>query len=372
MKFAISQKAFAKAITAASRISMKNTPIPILTHVMLHATGETVSIRATDLDMEITTVTTAAAVQQGGSVCVPASTLREIASKLPDDAEVKVELDDGKLKIKGGRSRFQISTLPAEDWPNIIGDTGTHSFEISGKNLARMIEKVSFAISTEETRYYLNGAYLHTAEVAGVKYLRMVATDGHRLGLIEIECPESAANIPGVIVPRKALTEVDRLLKDAPEKVCVRLSENFVLFDLGLTVIASKLIDGTFPDYSRVIPTGCDKTASLDAASLFGAVARVSTIASERGRAVKFAFGGDALKLSVTNPEMGEAVDEIEAEWNGPDGFEAGFNSAYVQDCITALDPGRITMRLDHPGAPCLITSDKDPSTLIVLMPMRV
>lgn len=371
MKFCISQRTLLKTISAAGRVAAKAAIIPILTHVRIDATGDRISIRATDLDMEIT-ATGDARVDQGGAVCVPAAAFRDIASKLPEDADVKMELDNNRLSIRAGRSRFHLSTLPADDWPEIAGNDTPHSFSIGAKALARMFAKVMFAVSTEETRFYLNGPYLHAVKDGGETYLRMVATDGHRLSRVDIECPENADTIPGVIVPRKAVAEVDRLLKDAPAEVNVRMSPNFIVFDIGAATITSKLIDGTFPDYARVIPKDCDKRAIVNPAALAQAVARVSTISSEKGRAVKFAFSGGSLALSVTNAEVGDATDEIEATWDGPGEMVAGFNSAYVQDCLAALDGDAVTMSFIDPGSPCLMTSDSDWTTLVVLMPMRV
>lgn len=365
MKLSINQKALAKTINAASRVAGKASTIPILTHVRMDASGSSVSMRATDLDMEATS-TCEAAVAQGGSICVPAAQLRDIASRLPEGGDVKIELDDSRLSIRAGRARFHISTLPAQDWPEIAGKDTPHSFKMSARDLARMFAKVMFAVSTEETRFYLNGPYLHVIDGK----IRMVATDGHRLSRVDAECPAGAAGIPGVIVPRKAVLEVERLLKES-ETVTVGLSQNFIVFSIGSTVLTSKLIDGSFPDYARVIPTGCDKRAVLDTAELSRAVARVSTISSDRGRAVKLAFADDTLSLSVTNAELGDAADEIEAVWPH-EPFAAGFNSAYVQECLAALDGVAITMSFQDAGAPALVTSEADKDTLIVLMPMRV
>lgn len=366
MKFTISQKNLYRTINASGRVAAKAATIPILTHVLLEAASNAISIRATDLDMEIT-ASGEASVGQGGSVCVPAAQFRDIASKLPDSADVKIELDAGRLSIKAGRSRFHLSTLPAQDWSEITGKDTPHEFEIGARTLSRMFGKVAFAVSTEETRFYLNGPYLHVID----GMLRMVATDGHRLSRVQTDCPRGASDIPGVIIPRAAVAEVDRLLKDAPENITVGLSENFIVFRMGGAVLTSKLIDGSFPDYARVIPTNCDKRAIISAPELSRAVARVSTISSDRGRAVKLSLSENTLNLSVTNSELGDATDEMEVHWPH-EPFHAGFNSAYVQDCISALDGDALTMHFQDPGSPCLITSESDPQTLVVLMPMRV
>lgn len=367
MKLTINQKVLTKALAAASRVAPKNTTIPIISHVHFEAKSpNVVSIRATDLDIEITCLADAK-VEQGGSLCVPAAQFRDIANKLNDGADVKIEIDDQRMTIKSGRSRFHLATLPAQDWPEITGKETPHEFTIPSKDLAVMIGKVSFAMSSEETRYYLCGIYMHPVEGA----LRMVATDGHRLSRVEATVPQGAEAIPGVIIPRKTAGEVERLLKDAPSDVVIRLSQNFIRFELGSTVLASKLIDGTFPDYARVIPSSADKHAKINSAALSDAVARVSTIQSDRGRAVRFEFEGSVLELLVQNPDMGDARDEITVEWL-PEKFVVGFNSQYVQDSVAALDCETVTMSFVDPGSPAILTNDRDPSMLTVLMPMRV
>lgn len=369
MKLTINQKALTKALAAAGRVAPKNTTIPIISHVYFEAKSpNVVSIRATDLDIEIDCLADAK-VEQGGALCVPAAAFRDISNKLNDGADVKIELDDSRMTIKSGRSRFHLATLPAQDWPEITGKETPHEFEIGAKDIASAFGKVSFAVSTEETRYYLNGIYMHPVEDGTV--LRFVATDGHRLSRVDTKAPQGAEKIPGVIIPRKTVGEVERLLKDAPSDVVIRLSQNFIRFELGATVLSSKLIDGTFPDYVRVIPSNAEKVAKIESAALAGAVSRVSTIQSDRGRAVRFEFDGSLLELSVQNPDMGDAKDEITVEWR-PEKFVVGFNSQYVQDILDALDGEQVSMSFVDPGSPAIMTNERDPSMLTVLMPMRV
>jgi len=368
MRLTINQKVLTKALAAASRVAPKNTTIPIISHVHFEAKSpNVVSIRATDLDIEITCLADAK-VEQGGALCVPAAQFRDIANKLNDGADVRIEIDDQRMTIKSGRSRFHVATLPAQDWPEITGKETPHEFAIPSKDLAVMIGKVSFAMSSEETRYYLCGIYMHPV-VDG--QLRMVATDGHRLSRVDTPLPDGAGGIPGVIIPRKTAGEVERLLKDAPTDVVIRLSQNFIRFELGATVLSSKLIDGTFPDYARVIPSNADKSAKIDSAALSEAVARVSTIQSDRGRAVRFEFEGAVLELLAQNLDMGDARDEITVEWLH-DKFVVGFNSQYVQDSLAALGCETVTMSFVDPGSPAILTNERDPSMLTVLMPMRV
>ena len=373
MKLTINQKDLTKALTAASRVASARATIPILTMVRFESSSPNkVSLRATDLDIEIA-INTEAKVEQGGEICVPAAAFRDIANKLNAGADVSLSAEDGRLTIKSGRSKFHINTLPTSDWPEIADKETPHRFDMPAAHIGQIIEKTSFAVSTEETRYYLNGIYLHVAGEGPEATLRGVATDGHRLSRYDVPLPAQAtASLPGVIVPRKTVAEVDRILKDAPETITIRMAQNFIRFEIGSVTLASKIIDGSFPDYARVIPQNNDKQVSLDAQTLSASVARVSTVSSERGRAVKMSFGDLRLINSVQNPDMGDASDEIDCEWRHSGTFEIGFNSKYIVECMDVLGSGMVTMHFSDPGAPCLMCNESDGNLLIVLMPMRV
>ncbi len=247
----------------------------------------------------------------------------------------------------------------------------THSFKVSAADLKRLIEKTQFAISTEETRYYLNGIYLHTAASGKKATLRAVATDGHRLAQYELALPAGADGMPGVIVPRKTVAEVQRLIEDADAEVAVDLSPAKIRFTIGDVVLTSKLIDGTFPDYARVIPLGNDKQLNVDKKEFEAAVDRVSTVSSERGRAVKLSLGGGKLTLSVTNPDSGSATEEIEVEYKA-DPLDIGFNSRYLLDIASQIEGETAVLKLADPGSPTLIQDKDAKGALYVLMPMRV
>lgn len=372
MKLTIPAKTLAKTLASAARVVEHKTTIPVLAHFYLEA-GEALTIRGTDLDLEFET-RIPANVEARGAICAPAATLADMVRKFDDKVDVRMEMDGEQLIVRAGRSRMKLGTLPAADYPDIAAKQTPHAFETPAKSLAAMLERTAFAISNEETRYYLNGVYLHFARDADRQYLRAVTTDGHRLARFDAAPPDGCQNMPGVIVPRKTVETLLRMLKDAGDETArIELCDTLIRFRLGETSLTSKLIDGTFPDYARVIPTNGDKRASLDAEALAQAVARVATISSERGRAVKFAFSNDRLALSVTNPDMGEARDEIDVEWDGP-AFEVGFNGAYVQTVLAALTGGngRVIMKFTDPGAPCVLTSASDDAMLAVLMPMRV
>jgi DNA polymerase-3 subunit beta len=297
----------------------------------------------------------------------------EIVRKLPEGSQVVLESssDRAVLAVRAGRSRFTLQTLPESDFPDLAAGDMTHKFALAGADLKRLIDKTQFAISTEETRYYLNGIYLHVAGSGKSQTLRAVATDGHRLAQTDLPVPAGAAGMPGVIVPRKTVTEVQRLIEDSGAEVGIELSSAKIRFSIGDVVLTSKLIDGTFPDYARVIPSGNDKELVVDKKDFEAAVDRVSTVSSERGRAVKLSLSGGKLILSVTNPDSGSATEEIEVDYDG-DPIDIGFNSRYLLDIAGQLDGEVAVLRLADPGSPTLIEDKDAKGSLYVLMPMRV
>jgi DNA polymerase-3 subunit beta len=286
----------------------------------------------------------------------------------------QVELQSGSdrnsLQVRAGRSRFTLQTLPETDFPDLAAGELPHRFKLASSDLKRLVEKTQFAISTEETRYYLNGIYLHIVDDKAAR-LRAVATDGHRLAQVDLPAPKGTSGMPGIIVPRKTVAEVQRLLEDAGEEVEVELSPAKIRFSLGSVVLTSKLIDGTFPDYGRVIPVGNDKILVVDKGEFAAAVDRVSTVSSERGRAVKLSVASGKLTLSVTNPDSGSATEELEVEY-GADPIDIGFNSRYLIDITNQIEGEKATLKLADPGSPTLLEDSDSAGALYVLMPMRV
>ncbi len=352
-------------------VERRNT-IPILANVLVRAEKSALSLKATDLDLEVIE-SIAAEVAPAGSTTVPAHMFYEIVRKLPEGSQVVLESssDRAVLAVRAGRSRFTLQTLPESDFPDLAAGDMTHKFMLAGADLKRLIDKTQFAISTEETRYYLNGIYLHVAGSGKSQTLRAVATDGHRLAQTDLPVPAGAAGMPGVIVPRKTVTEVQRLIEDSGAEVGVELSSAKIRFSIGDVVLTSKLIDGTFPDYARVIPSGNDKELVVDKKDFEAAVDRVSTVSSERGRAVKLSLSSGKLILSVTNPDSGSATEEIEVDYGG-DPIDIGFNSRYLLDIAAQLDGEVAVLRLADPGSPTLIEDKDAKGSLYVLMPMRV
>src|SRR6266567_3394224 len=349
MKVTVERAQLLKSLGHVHRVVERRNTIPILGNVLIRAENARLSLKATDLDLEVTE-TLAAETATGGSTTVPAHMFYDIVRKLPDGAQIVLEGDGDRsvLAIRAGRSRFTLQTLPESDFPDLAAGDMTHSFSLAAADMKRLIDRTQFAISTEETRYYLNGIYLHTAGSAKAATLRAVATDGHRLAQVDMPLPKGADGMPGVIVPRKTVGEVQRLIEDNEAEVKIELSQGKIRFTIGDVVLTSKLIDGTFPDYGRVM-----------------------TISSERGRAVKLALSAGKLVLSVTNPDCGSATEELEVEY-ASDALDIGFNSRYLLDIAAQIEGEVAVLRLADPGSPTLVQDKDNKGALYVLMPMRV
>jgi DNA polymerase-3 subunit beta len=339
---------------------------------VLVSAPERAQLTATDLDMELVETVPVHAKGEGATT-VPAHMFYDIVRKLPEGADIELAKDgeQGRLAIASGHAQFSLQTLPADDFPALSVDDLGHSFSLPAAELKRLIDKTRFAISTEETRYYLNGIYLHAAQSGGKAVLRAVATDGHRLAQIELPLPPGAKDMPGVIVPRKTVLELAKLVEDAEGEVRVELSPSKIRVSTARVVLTSKLIDGTFPDYERVIPQSNDKTMEVDNAAFAQAVDRVSTLSSDKGRAVKLTITDGKLTLSVNNPDSGSATEELPVEY-GFDPLEIGFNARYLLDISGQIESGTAEFRLADPGSPTTVRDGKDASALYVLMPMRV
>ncbi|WP_416899798.1 MAG: DNA polymerase III subunit beta [Minwuia sp.] len=370
MKLTIERAALLSSLGHVQSVVERRNTIPILSHVQIEAAGTSVRFRATDLELSVVEENDAT-VDTPGTATAPAHTLYDIVRKLPDgaDVELTLETERRRLSLRSGRSEFALACLPNEDFPTIEDDDLPHSFEMKSSVLRRLVERTRFAISTEETRYYLNGVYLHASEDGSL--LRAVATDGHRLARFEIEAPAGSEKLPGVIVPRKAIGEIHRLLADSEDMVGLSVSDTKIRFSVGRTVLTSKLIDGSFPDYERVIPTGNDKYLDVDSKVFSSAVDRVSTISTEKSRAVKLAMEGERLVLSANSPDAGSATEEIAVSYDAP-AMEIGFNSRYLMEIAGQIDGDSARFELSDSAAPTIIRDPEDTSALYVLMPMRV
>ncbi|WP_174293311.1 DNA polymerase III subunit beta [Sphingomonas bacterium] len=371
MKATIERATLLKGLSHVQSVVERRNTIPILSNVLIEASSDgAIKLMATDLDLQINE-SIAAAVDQAGATTVSAHTLFDIARKLPEGAQVQLSAAEGRMTIVAGRARFSLGTLPRDDFPVIAEGELPTAFELPAETLKQIIDKTRFAISTEETRYYLNGIFLHVADNDGQPTLKAAATDGHRLARVTVPRPDGADKMPDVIVPRKCIAELRKLLDEVDGSVGVSLSATKIRFDLGQAILTSKLIDGTFPDYSRVIPTANDKILKLDPKSFMEGVDRVSTIATEKTRAVKMALDRDRITLSVTSPENGTAAEEVPGDYSAA-GFEIGFNSRYLMDILGQIDGDMVEVHLADAAAPTLIRENDKAAALYVLMPMRV
>lgn len=372
MKLSIERGTLLKAVSQAQSVVERRNTIPILANVLIEAEGDSVQFRATDLDIEVVDKAPAK-VERAGATTVSAVTLHEIVRKLPDGALVTLTDDgaSGRMSVEAGRSNFSLATLPREDFPVMATSEYTSNFSAKAPVLRRLFDKSKFAISTEETRYYLNGVYMHVADGEGGQMLRCVATDGHRLARIDADLPEGAAEMPGVIVPRKTVGELRKLLDDDEAEIAVSVSETKVRFATPDITLTSKVIDGTFPDYTRVIPTGNTRRLEVDASEFARAVDRVATVSSERSRAVKLALDEDRLVLSVNAPDSGNAEEELAVAY-GDEHLEIGFNAKYLLEIASQVDRENAVFMFNSSGDPTLMREGNDTSAVYVVMPMRV
>ncbi len=372
MKLTIERAALLKSLAHVQSVVERRNTIPILSNVLIEATGGNLAFTATDMDLTIVEEVPVDLVDTGATT-VPAHTFYDIARKLPEGAKVELETDgEGpQMTLRAGRSTFTLSALPKEDFPDTGGDGLPLTFTMAAGDLKDLVDRTRFAISTEETRYYLNGIYLHAAGEEGAQVLRAVATDGHRLARFEMPLPASAVGMPGVIVPRKTVNELRKLIEDAEGDVEISLSETKIRFAVDSVVVTSKLIDGTFPDYERVIPTGNDKVISISRREFAEAVDRVSTISSEKSRAVKLVAEGDVMTLSASSPEHGSAEESLEVAYGGST-IEIGFNSRYLLDIAQQIVGDTAEISMKDAASPTVVRETADTSALYVLMPMRV
>ncbi len=381
MKLTIERAALLKALGHVQSVVERRNTIPVLSNVLLRAEvplgSGALSLSATDMDIEIVE-RVPTRIEREGQTTAPAHTLYDIVRKLREGAQIEIEASGERntMVLRSGRSTFTLACLPAEDYPVMAGGELPHSFTLSAAELKSLIDRTRFAISTEETRYYLNGIYLHTTKADEVPVIRAVATDGHRLARVEMVMPEGAGAMPGVIVPRKTVIELRKLVEESEGEIRIALSETKIRFAVGEATLTSKLIDGTFPDYDRVIPSGNDKLLEVDCKEFAEAIDRVSTISTEKSRAVKLAIephgaSGGSLVVSATSPENGTAVEEIEARYQAAP-LEIGFNSRYLMDITSQITGEGVQFMMSDAASPTIVRDSADASALYVLMPMRV
>lgn len=370
MQITIEKAQLLKSLAHTQSVVERRQTIPILSNVLIEAGDGRILIKATDNEIEIQE-TVPAVVGTAGSVTVPAHKLYDIVKRLPDGAQVAMQVSDetGVLSLTSGRAKFSLSVLPADGFPTMVQENMPFSFGMTSTDLLGLINKTGFAVSMEETRYNLNGIYLHEKQGEAAA-LTAVATDGHRLACAKIALPAGAEGMPGVIIPRKTIGEIAKLASEIEGDVAVSLSANQIRFSLGDVVLASRLIDGTYPEYEKVIPAANEKVAEADAGVLSGVIERVSVV-SEKSRGIKLSLTTNLLRVTAASADEGSAEDEMDAVYTGDD-LEIGFNYRYLLDILGQIKGGAVRMSLNDNVSPVVLRDAADDGALYVLMPMRV
>ena len=371
MKFSIEKNNFYKSISHVQNIVERKSTLPILANLLIEAKDNSLILSATDMDISIKDSLDCNIIEEG-STTVSAHTLYEIVRKLPDNSEIEIISNDGKImSLRSGKSKFSLGCLPKEDFPIIeIGDL-ENEISLNSKTLLKLIEKTRFAISNEETRYFLNGIYFHNQQNQDLSTLSVVATDGHRLAKMDYDLKEKIKEFPGIIIPKKTINEVYKLLSDLDDTTKINLNSNKIVFFIGSTILISKLIDGNFPDYKKVIPKDNTNKLTVNRNEFSLAIDRVSTIVSEKSPVIKFKLMNNLMNLSSVNSESGTATEDLNIDYSGDD-IEIGFNSKYILEMINNLEDQNIILNFKDSSSPVTAIEESNPNLVYVLMPMRV
>ena len=367
MKVTIEQSALLKALSHAQSIVERRQTIPILANVLLEAAKDSIVLKATDNELEISEKI-AARVEEEGAVTVPAHKLYDIVRRLPEGAELSMIFSDetNQVSLTSGRSRFALSSIAPEGFPSMAREETPFSFDLPAEQLLGLINQTSFAVSVEETRYNLNGIYLHEKDGK----LVAVATDGHRLACSKAALPDGAKDMPGVIVPRKTIAEVAKLAGENSDTIHISLSANQIRFKMNDVELSSRLVDGTYPDYEKVIPTNNDKALEADTKALADVIERVSVV-SEKSKGIKLSLRENLLQVSATAVDEGSAEDELDAVYTNEE-LDIGFNYRYLLDILAQIKGQNVKITLQDGVSPVILQDAADSSSLFVLMPMRV
>ncbi len=371
MKFRVEKAVIAKSLAHVQSVVERRTTIPVLANVKLEAADGQIKLTATDTEISVTE-TISATVDEPANTTLPAQMLYEIIRKMPEGSEVEFKsTDNDQVEVKSGRSKFKLQSLPIDQFPIMEQGDLPHNFTLQASELTGIIDKVRFAISTEETRYYLNGIYVHVAEDGGEKLLRAAATDGHRLARATLPLPSGADELPGIIIPKKTVGELKKLLAEYVGDVAISASENKIRFSIGQAVIVSKLIDGKFPDYERVIPHNNDRILEVNASVFSQAIDRVSTVSFEKARAIKLKVGENQISVEADSADGNTAHEELEASYSS-EPVETGYNFRYLLDMLGQIGSETVQIMLSDSASPALVRDPADVSVLYVIMPMRV
>lgn len=366
MKFTISRETLLKPLQLIGGVVEKRQTLPILSNVLVIAEDGKLTLVGTDLEVELK-ATAAAEIGEAGEITVPARKFGDICRTLPESAVLEFLMEGDKATIRSGRSRFSLSTLSATEFPSTEAGKGVLRFEIAPSVLRSLIDQTHFCMANQDVRYYLNGMLLEIKN--GI--LRAVATDGHRLAISDTDCADVTTEERQVIIPRKGVLELGRLLVDDEAPCTVEVGSSHIKVMVGDVVMTSKLVDGRFPDYERVIPRGGDKLIQADRALLRQALVRTSILSNEKYRGIRLQFERNLVKATVNNPEQEEAEEEIQVDYTGPE-FEIGFNVSYLLDALNVIKEDQVLMTMTDSNSSCLVTGLEDKRSRYVVMPMRL
>lgn len=365
MQIRLEREALLKPVGIVAGVVERRLTLPILSYILIKAADRKISFTGTDLEVEIV-ATVEGDVEKAGEVTVPARKLFDISRALPEGAAFTLSKQGDKVVVKSGKSRFSLSTLPPADFPSIQVDNLERALTISHAGLKEVIERTAFCMAQQDVRYYLNGLYI---EVEG-KRIRAVATDGHRMAVTETKVTGEAA-ASQIIFPRKGVQEVSRLLTDSEAEISVHLGVNHARLSIDNLTLTSKLIDGKFPDYTKVIPSNQSKLVALDKLAFREALSRVSILANEKYRGIRLNLEAGRLRVSANNPEQEEAVEEIDTAYSG-EPLEIGFNVNYLIEATNAIHSTQVILGLNDANSSCTLTASNDESTKYIVMPMRL
>src|SRR6056300_1224944 len=368
MHFVISREALLKPLQLVSGVVERRQTLPVLSNVLLVLNNDELSLTGTDLEVELVGRTRVDTAHTHGAVTVPARKLLDICKALADDAMVEVSLDEKKLLVKSGRSRFTLVTLPSSEFPNVEEEPDTFSLTLPQKKLGELIDSTSFAMAQQDVRYYLNGMLIEVSP----DYLRVVATDGHRLAMQTEGMKSDVSETTGVIIPRKGVLELSRLLSDGEdEDINLVIGTNHIRATMANFTFTSKLVDGKFPDYNRVLPKGGDKNVIAGREQLRDSLNRTAILSNEKFRGIRLILSNDELKIIANNPEQEEAEETVPVEYKG-DSVEIGFNVIYLVDVLNVLDTDNVHIIVSDPNSSALLQSSDSSNAIYVVMPMRL
>jgi len=367
MKLSIQRETLLRPLQVVSSVVERRQTLPVLSNILINCRNNKMTLRGTDLEVEMIARTSLENEADEGEITFPARKMLDICRALPEEATISLTTSGDKAIIRSGRSRFTLSCLPASDFPNIEPIASPYEFSISQSALKDLIEQTQFSMAQQDVRYYLNGLMLEISS----NTLKAVATDGHRLAISETPTDIEIAETRQIIIPRKGVTELARLLEDTESQIKIQIGQNHISVDFQDVSFPSKLIDGKFPDYQQVIPATPTKVISCDRQALYQAFARASVLSNEKYRGMRLQVSQNLLKATVHNPEQEEAEEEIEVQYSGEE-FEIGFNVAYFIDALAAIKTSAVQVHFIDANHSCFVNGLDDVASNYVIMPMRL